>query len=137
MKKYEPTTERTDAIARYEELHYGMFIHFTMNTFLDQPFWAALEGPLPPSERYSPTELDVDQWITVANRAGMQYAVLIAKHYLGFALWNSKYTDYDVSTSGNKTDVVAEFIKACRERGVAPCLYTRLGSMWHTGEIRE
>jgi alpha-L-fucosidase len=102
-----------------------MFIHFGMITFLEKPFCGAIKGPLPPSKTYCPTKLDVDQWISVAKEAGMQYAVLTVKHWLGFALWDSEYTDYDVSTSGNKTDVVAEFVKACRRHGVAPCfLYT-------------
>ncbi|HID29630.1 MAG TPA: hypothetical protein EYP19_06440 [Desulfobacterales bacterium] len=125
--QFEPATERTELIARYEKMRYGMFVQFTMNTFLDQPFWQTLKDPLPRPETYSPTKLDVEQWITVAKKAGMRYAVLTAKHYLGFALWDSKHTDYDVATSGNKTDVVAEFVKACREHGVAPCLYYSLG----------
>jgi alpha-L-fucosidase len=127
MMAAEPATKRTQVIARYEAMCYGMFIHFTMNTFLDQPFWETLKGPLPRSDTYHPTELDVEQWISTAKKAGMRYAVLTAKHYLGFALWNSRYTDYSVATSGNKTDVVAEFVKACRKHEVVPGLYYSLG----------
>ncbi|NIA16646.1 MAG: hypothetical protein GWP08_21560, partial [Nitrospiraceae bacterium] len=128
----EPATERTPVIARYEEMRYGMFIQFGMNTFIDidqfgRSSCGAPEGPLPPSETYHPTDLDVDQWIAVAKKAGMRYALLTAKPYIGHALWDSECTDYDVATSGDKTDIVAEFVKACRKYAVAPCLYYSLG----------
>ncbi len=125
---FEPATKRTEVIARYEKMRYGAFIHFSMNTFLDVPFFESLKGPLPPSKIYNPTNLDVDQWVATIKKARMRYAVLTAKHYIGFALWDSKYSDYDVATSGNKTDVVAEFVKACRKYGIVPGLYYSLGA---------
>ena len=125
--QFEPATERTEVIARFEKMRYGAFIHFSMNTFMNVPFWESLKGTLPSSKTYNPTNLDVDQWIAMAKAAGMRYAVLTAKHYIGFALWDSKYSDYDVATSGNKTDVVAEFVKACRKYGIVPGLYYSLG----------
>jgi alpha-L-fucosidase len=59
----------------------------------------------------------------------MKYAVLTAKHVAGHCLWDSKVQfrgkefDHDVATSGCKTDVVAEFVKACKKHDVAPGLY--------------
>jgi alpha-L-fucosidase len=136
MVHFEPAAERTEIIARYEEMRFGMFIHFGMITFLKKPFCGAVKGPLPPSEAYSPTDLDVDQWISVAKEAGMQYAVLTVKHWLGFALWDSEYTDYDVSSSGNETDVVAEFVKAGRRHGIEPCFLYTVGQDKAHREVR-
>jgi len=134
----EPATERTKVIAQYEEMRYGMFILFTMNTFLDRPFWEAMSGPLPGPDRYAPEELDVNQWVKEAQRGGMRYAVLTAKHYLGFALRDSDCTDYDVSSSRCPTDVVAEFVASCRRHGLAPGLYiTHWARMLPIGETEE
>ncbi len=131
----EPATQRTEIVARYEDMRFGMFIHFDVNTFRDAPsclMSSLTKGPLPPAQIYCPTDLDVDQWVAVAKQAGMRYAVLTVKHWLGFALWNSRYTDYDASASGNPTDVVAEFVAACRQHAVAPCfLYTVAQDMAH------
>lgn len=124
---FEPATERTPAIARYEKYRLGMFIHYTMSTFLDGPFWESFNAPLPPAKKYAPVNLDVDQWISTAARAEMRYAVLLAKHHLGFSLWDSKQTDYDVANSGNTTDVVSEFVTSCRKHGIAPGLFYTLG----------
>ncbi|HTQ10302.1 MAG TPA: alpha-L-fucosidase [Fimbriimonadaceae bacterium] len=108
---------RTPDISAWEKLKYGMFIHFGMSTF-DQS--EINDGKSAPSV-YHPTHLDVRQWIHVAKEAGMKYAVLTAKHTAGFCLWPSG--DYDIDQSPVKTDVVAEFMKACKEEGIEPGIY--------------
>jgi alpha-L-fucosidase len=103
----------------WEELRYGMFIHFGMSTFDGEE----LSPGTAPSTLYNPDRLDVDQWACVARDAGMKYAVLTAKHVSGHCLWPSEHTDYHVGTSGNATDVVEAFVAACDRRGIVPGLY--------------
>lgn len=103
----------------WEARGYGMFIHFGMSTFDGQE----LSRGDKPSTAYRPDRLDVDQWLSVARDAGMKYAVLTTKHVAGHCLWPTKLTDYHVGTSGNKTDVVAAFVNACRQRGILPGFY--------------
>ena len=106
-------------LQQWEKLGYGMFIHFSMNTYDGDEF---SKGDKPASY-YNPTKLDVDQWIGVARDAGMKYAVLTTKHVPGFCLWPTKLTDYHVGNSGNRTDVVEKFVKACEAKGVLPGFY--------------
>ena len=108
-----------DALRQWESLGYGMFIHFGMSTFDGDE----LSKGDKPSTFYAPDQLDVEQWIVTAAEAGMKYAVLTAKHVSGHCLWPTKLTDYHVGTSGNKTDVVGKFVKACRKHGIMPGLY--------------
>ncbi len=108
-----------EKLQRWEELGYGMFLHFGMSTFTGQE-WS--DGKAPAST-YDPDRLDVDQWIQIARDAGMKYAVLTTKHVAGHCLWPSRQTDYTVAHSGNTTDVVGAFVKACERRGVVPGLY--------------
>jgi alpha-L-fucosidase len=96
-----------------------MFIHFGLSTMDGRE---NLKGDMP-SALYAPTDLDVEQWIRTARDAGMKYVVLTARHASGHSLWPSKYTDYHVGTSGNKTDVIEAFVKACDKYGVMPGLY--------------
>ena len=110
----EPATRRTPALARYEELQFGVSYHFSMNTFTGNDY----ETGSVPATTYNPTNLDVRQWIRVAHDVGARYAVLTAKHMSGFCLWDSQGYDYDVAASRNKTDVVAAFIDACKEYGL-------------------
>lgn len=116
-------TEPTPAIRAFEKLQYGMFVHFGLSTFVVDQF-----GRTPAkSTDYAPTDLDVDQWAETARQAGMRYMVLTVKHHYGHALWPSVYSDFTVATSGNKTDVVKQFVEACRKRDLAPGFYYSLG----------
>jgi len=103
----------------WQNLKYGMFIHFGMSTFLGEE----LPDGKAPIDTYNPGNLDVSQWVKVAKDAGMKYAVLTAKHVAGHCLWPSKYTEYDIVNNKNNTDVVGEFVKECRKQGIQPGLY--------------
>ncbi len=121
-RHYEPATRRTPVIARYEQLQYGMWINFGMMIMTGEHYTKIRTSPLPSPKLYNPTELDVDQWISTAKKAGMRYAVLDSKGWHGFCLWDSHTTSYDVASSPVKTDVIGQFVQACRKHGIAPCL---------------
>jgi alpha-L-fucosidase len=108
-----------EKLQKWEALGYGMFIHFSMNTYDEDEFSRGDK----PASFYNPHKLDVDQWVGVARDAGMKYAVLTAKHVPGFCLWPTRHTDYHVGNSGNRTDVVEKFVKACESKGILPGLY--------------
>jgi alpha-L-fucosidase len=103
----------------WEALGFGMFIHFGMSTY----DYDELSKGDKPSTLYAPDRLDVDQWISIARDTGMKYAVLTTKHVSGHCLWPSHHTDYHVGTSGNQTDVVEAFVRACEKRGLMPGFY--------------
>lgn len=118
-----PAVERTRVLADWEGLRFGMFIHYGMSTFTGYEF-----GEVPAdSTVYAPSHLDVDQWIRVAKEGGMTYAILTAKHCYGHSLWDSRFSDYDVATSSDKTDVIRKFVEACRKYGLRPGFYYLLG----------
>ncbi len=106
-------------LREWEALQRGCFICFGMSTYDGDEF----SNGKAPSTAYAPDRLDVDQWVGVIRDAGFRYAVLTAKHVAGHCLWPTRYNDYHVGTSGNRTDVVAAFVEACRRRGVLPGLY--------------
>lgn len=112
---------------------YGMFMHFGINTFVDQE-WT--DGSIPPSA-YAPSEIDAEQWIRGAKEAGMKYVILITKHHDGFCLWDSKYTDYDVASSPNKTNVVEAVAKACRKYKIGLGMYYSLWDRHQNAEVKD
>jgi alpha-L-fucosidase len=69
------------------------------------------------------------QWTALARAAGMRYAVLTAKHHDGFALWDTKTTDFSLP-GARGTDIVGEYVEACRADGLRPGLYFSLAD-WH------
>jgi alpha-L-fucosidase len=112
---------------------YGMFIHFGINTFYDEE-WT--DGSKPASS-YKPDHIDADQWIGTAKMAGMKYVILVSKHVDGFCLWDSKYTNYDVGSSGNKTNVIKEVARACKKYGIRMGIYYSLWDRHQNGNLND
>lgn len=81
-------------------------------------------------DAFRPDSFDADAWADAAARAGMKYAVLTAKHHDGFCLFDSELTDYSTMHNGFGVDVVAEFLRAFRARGIRVGLYYSLVD-WH------
>ena len=70
---------------------FGMFIHFSMSTFVPGGWSSGKEDPL----LFNPENLDIGQWADAAKAAKMKYAVLTVKHTGGWCLWDSATTGHD------------------------------------------
>ncbi len=104
------------------KLKFGLFMHYNMATYKGVQ-WVA--GYPSPADFNPGGKVDTDAWADAAVSAGMTYAVLTAKHVGGFCLWDSKYTTYDVMHPDcpYKQDLVAQFIKSFKSRGLKVGLY--------------
>lgn len=112
----------TERQARYQEQELIGFIHFTINTFTDKEWGFGDESPT----LFNPTQLNVEQWVSVAKDAGMKQLILTAKHHDGFCLWPSRYTEHSIKKSPYKNgqgDIVKEFTDACKKYNIKAGLY--------------
>ncbi len=129
--KLKPTARQLEFL----DWEYGMFFHFGIRSFYaGHKDWDGVEMS---ADAFNPTELDCDEWIETAKAAGAKYAILTTKHHDGFALWPSKYTEYSVKNTpwkNGKGDVVAEFVAACRRRGLKVGLYYS-PAQWGEGAV--
>ncbi|OPA81194.1 hypothetical protein BVG16_02370 [Paenibacillus selenitireducens] len=115
-----PTPRQLD----YQDWEFGLFVHFGLRTFYEGYVDFDPRGMSP--TMFNPEQLDCEQWIRTAKEAGMNYAVLTAKHHDGFSNWPSQYSTFSVAQSPwkeGKGDVVREFVEACRKYDVKPGLY--------------
>ena len=101
----------------WQDLEFGVIIHFSTNTFLNQE-WG--DGTASPSV-FNPTQFDPDQWMKAIRDSGAKYVVLVAKHHDGFCLWPTEQTTYSVKSSpwkDGKGDVVGDVARAARKYGL-------------------
>jgi len=49
------------------------------------------------NKEFNPRQFDPDQWASCAKNAGMKYVVFTTKHHDGFAMFDTKYSDYSVA----------------------------------------
>ena len=119
----------TSAQKSWMDLHFGMFIHFGINTYYDKE-WSY--GDLDP-KAFNPENLDTDQWCRTAKAAGMKYLVITTKHMDGFCLWPSQHTDYSVASTPFKKNVLAELAESAQKHGLKLGWYY---SLWDEHEPR-
>jgi len=63
-------------------------------------------------------KFDAEEWAELFKKAGAQFAGPVAEHSDGFAMWDSKLTEWDAMDKGPKRDVVGEMEKAVKKRGM-------------------
>ncbi|MFR5658751.1 MAG: alpha-L-fucosidase [Butyricimonas faecihominis] len=71
---------------------------------------------------FNPVKFNPEYWADLAKEAGMKYFVFTTKHHDGFCMWDTRETDYKI-TSGEcpfhtapNADVVKELFRAFGER---------------------
>ena len=108
--------------AEFRKLEFGMFLHYNMATYTGEEWVTGYQDP----STFDPGgKVDTDAWADAAVSAGMKYGVLTVKHVAGFCLWDSKHTTYDVMHPDcpYKQDLVAQFVKSFKSRGLKVGLY--------------
>lgn len=73
---------------------------------------------------FNPLKFEPEKWAKAAANAGMKYIVFTTKHHDGFCMFDSKYTDYKITSkdcafhSNPKADVTKEIFSAFRKEGL-------------------
>jgi len=75
------------------------------------------------AKSFRPDRYDPDRWLAAAGEAGVRYAILTTRHHDGFALWPSKYGDFNTKNYAGGVDLVGKFVAACRKNGIKAGLY--------------
>ncbi len=120
----------------WQEARFGMFIHFGVYAVPARGEWVK-QAELMSNEAYqkyvddfNPVDYDPKKWARLAKDAGMKYAVMTAKHHDGYALFDSKLTNYKSSFYLKGRDLVREFLDAFRAEGIKVGLYYSVID-WH------
>ena len=132
---YDKYNHTMELLQDFYDLRFGMFLHFNSATYEFAQTggdWNGQERESQFSPRsWNPSQLNCRDWAKTAKSAGMTFAVLTTKHHDGFDIWDSQYTDYDIGSATNKTDVVKEFVEGCRAEGIQPGLYFSMLDIKH------
>ncbi|MGB9605635.1 MAG: alpha-L-fucosidase, partial [Bryobacteraceae bacterium] len=116
---------------------FGMFIHWGPVSILGTEIgWSRggerrgrkdkTTGPVPVEvydnlyRMFNPAKFDPDEWVQLAREAGMKYMVFTTKHHDGFCNFDSRLTDYKVTSPQCPygRDIVRMLSDACRRGGL-------------------
>jgi alpha-L-fucosidase len=87
------------------------------------------------SKKFNPTKFNPDQWAKAAKSAGMKYLVFTTKHHDGFAMFDTKQSDYSIAkgpfANNPKADVAKHVFESFRNQGMMIGAYFSKPD-WHT-----
>jgi alpha-L-fucosidase len=113
----------------FPERRLGMFIHWGLYAI---PAWhEQIRGRLniPRKEygelatKFNPVNFSPDEWIDLAESAGMKYICFTTKHHDGFCMWATKYTDFNIMNTPYNKDVLDILAERCHARDIGLSLY--------------
>lgn len=130
------------AIERWKDMRFGMFIHWGPVSILGTEIgWSragerrgrkeGAPGKVPVEvydnlyRMFNPVKFDPDEWVHLARQAGMKYMVFTTKHHDGFCNFDSRLTDYKITSPQCPygRDIVRMLSDACRRGGLAWGVY--------------
>ena len=80
---------------------------------------------------FNPVQFDAEQWVRTAKDAGMKYIIITSKHHDGFALFDSKVSNYDmVDARRIRRDALKALADASQRQGMKFGVYYSIMD-WH------
>jgi alpha-L-fucosidase len=129
-QKYQPTAENLKNREWFQDAKFGLFIHWGVYSVLGDGEWVMNNQQIPIKvyEKipafFNPTGFDAHAWVQMAKAAGMKYITITSKHHDGFAMFDSKISDYNiVKRTPYGKDVLKMLADECRKEGLKLFFY--------------
>jgi alpha-L-fucosidase len=145
------TQQQRDARMKWwRQARFGMFIHWGVYSVPAGTHngtqvggigeWIMCHGKIPVTDyknyaaQFNPVKYNPEEWVKLAKEAGMKYIVITSKHHDGFALFDSKVSQWDVvdATPYGK-DILKPLASACRKYGMKLGFYYSQAQDWCQG----
>ena len=134
---YQPTEENLKNREWFLDAKFGLFVHWGVYSVLGDGEWVMNQQQIPVKlyERlpafFNPVDFNPAEWVAMVKKAGMKYITITSKHHDGFAMYDSKVSNYDIiDSTPYKKDVLKMLKEECDKQGIKLFFYhTQLD--WH------
>lgn len=146
QQTYHPSKENLAARQQFQDMKFGMFIHWGASSVLGNGEWVMNNRGIRAEDYkmlqnvFNPTEFNAKEWVTIAKNAGMQYITLITRHHDGFSNFDTKESDWKITNTLYGKDIVKQIADECHKQGIKICFYYSLldwyrnDYQWETGK---
>ena len=133
---YVPTKENLENREWFQDAKFGLFVHWGVYSIMagggDQGIaeWIMERKNIPIVQYeklpgfFNPTQFDPAEWVSMVKKAGMKYITITSKHHDGFAMFDSKISDYNiVDATPYAKDVIGRLKEECDRQGIKLFFY--------------
>lgn len=138
---YTPTAENLAARQNFQDMKFGMFIHWGASSVLGHGEWVMNNRNIRVEEYsnlirvFNPIDFDAKAWVATAKNAGMQYITFITRHHDGFSNWDTKQSDWKITNTPYGKDAVKQLADECHKQGIKFfCYYSLLD--WYRSDYQ-
>ncbi len=105
QSSYTPTPDNLAARKEFQDMKFGMFIHWGASSVLGAGEWVMNNRNIKVSDYtrfvhiFNPQSFDAAKWVAIAKTAGMKYITFITRHHDGFSNWDTKQSDWKITNN--------------------------------------
>ncbi|MEO9512820.1 MAG: alpha-L-fucosidase [Flavobacteriaceae bacterium] len=133
MPEYTPTKGNLEARATFQDMRFGMFVHWGVYSVLGDGEWVMFQQKIkyPTYKKltdfFNPQEFNADEWVKAAKSAGMKYITITARHHDSFSMFDTEASGYNiVDATPYGKDPLKELAEACKKEGIQLNFYYSL-----------
>jgi len=147
------------SIGKWQDMKFGLFMHWgtysqwgiveSWSICPEDEGWTQRRGPFSKNyteyvkayenlqTTFNPIKFAPEKWVDAAKAAGMKYMIFTTKHHDGFSMFDTKETDYKITSSKTpfstnpRSNVTKEIFDAFRKEGFSIGAYFSKPD-WHT-----
>jgi alpha-L-fucosidase len=127
---YRPAAANLAAREWFQDARFGLFVHWGVYSVLGDGEWVMNNRKIPVADyeklpaQFNPLQFDPAEWVALVKAAGMKYITITSKHHDGFAMFDSKTSDYNiVARTPYGKDVLKALAEECRKQGIKLFFY--------------
>lgn len=118
----------------FKDAKLGIFIHWGLYAVngIDESWsfyngYISHENYVKQTKGFTAKKYNPEAWAALIKKSGAKYSVITSKHHDGFALWNTKFGDFNsLESSSAKKDVLSPFVNALRKNDLKVGIYYSL-----------
>jgi len=130
---YTPTAANLAARQKFQDMKFGLFIHWGIYSILGDGEWVMHNKNIPYDSYkrlagfFNPQEFNAKEWVAFAKKAGMKYITITSRHHDGFSMFGTKMSPYNiVDATPYHKDPLMELAQECEKEGIELHFYYSL-----------
>jgi alpha-L-fucosidase len=133
MREYTPTAENLESRAEFQDMRFGLFVHWGIYSILGDGEWVMYQQKIPYdtykrlADFFNPQAFNAKEWVQIAKSAGMKYITITSRHHDGFSMFDTDASPYNiVDATPYGKDPMKELAEECKKEGIKLNFYYSL-----------